>query len=149
GDEIVLAHHAVSVLYEIYQQIEDLRLNRDQFATALELAAVGVKNVASEENEQNCAPCCSPRGTNKRIAWRENQAHPNGKSSFAQGLAVRREPSCHPFERRSLDRIRMEAPVQPRDTRPPAGNLDASLAIGHGGRVMSYLRDFSMRAFWA
>jgi benzoate membrane transport protein len=89
-------------------------------------------------------PGCSNQG----IPWTDNQAHPNGKSSFAQSLAIRRRSSLPRFERRILDRIRKEALVQSRDILPPRG-LDRSPATGLGGRTMSYLRDFNMRAFWA
>jgi benzoate membrane transport protein len=90
-----------------------------------------------------------PRARKQRILWTDNQAHPKGKSSFAQSLAICREPSLPRFGRRPLDRIRMEALVTPRDIRPAGVTLDRSGTIGLGARAMSYLRDLNMRAFWA
>jgi hypothetical protein len=56
GDEIVLAHHPLSVLNEIYQQIEDLRLEGNQLAGALELAAIRVEGVTAAKDEQVLPP---------------------------------------------------------------------------------------------
>jgi benzoate membrane transport protein len=39
--------------------------------------------------------------------------------------------------------------MQPSEISSPRGTLDHSAAIGLGGRIMSYLRDFNMAAFWA
>ena len=52
GDEIVLAHHAVAVRNEMDQEVEDLRLERDQLAVTLELPAIGVEVEISEKDEQ-------------------------------------------------------------------------------------------------
>jgi benzoate membrane transport protein len=43
----------------------------------------------------------------------------------------------------------MEAFVPPREVHPPRGSRDPSVAIGLGGRTMSYLDDFNMAALWA
>ena len=43
GDQIVLADHAVAVLHQIDQQVEHLRLERDQIGAAPQLAPVGIK----------------------------------------------------------------------------------------------------------
>jgi hypothetical protein len=47
-EQIVLAHHAFSVLDEISQQVEDLWLDGDQPASATELTAVSVENAIFE-----------------------------------------------------------------------------------------------------
>ena len=49
GDEIVLADHAVAVFDQEDQQIEDLRLQRNQRAVPPQLAAIGVKCMICKE----------------------------------------------------------------------------------------------------
>src|SRR5215470_2669173 len=51
-DEIVLGYHAIAVLQEINQDIEDLRFDRDRAAFARQLATVRVEGDAFEKEQQ-------------------------------------------------------------------------------------------------
>ena len=56
GDQIVLAHHAVAILHEVKQQVEHLRLDRDQFRAAPKLAPVGIKYMIFKAKLHRAAP---------------------------------------------------------------------------------------------
>ena len=56
GNEIVLADDTVAIPDEMDQKVEDLRLERNQLATALELATIRVEGVASEQDRQIPSP---------------------------------------------------------------------------------------------
>ena len=43
SDEIVLAHHAMAILQQVYQQVEHLGLERDRPGAPSQLAAVKIK----------------------------------------------------------------------------------------------------------
>ena len=45
GEEVVLADDTVAVLQQVHQQIEYLRLNRNEIETAAELASVRIKRM--------------------------------------------------------------------------------------------------------
>src|SRR5262249_32709383 len=49
GNEIVSAHNAIAVLQQIKQKVENLRLHRNRFGVARELALVTIENAASED----------------------------------------------------------------------------------------------------
>src|SRR5207247_2274593 len=55
-DEVVLADHAVAVLQEINQEVEDLRLQRHQRVGPPQLPAVYVKYLIRKEKLQVVAP---------------------------------------------------------------------------------------------
>ena len=105
-EQIVLGDDVVAMLHQMHQQIEHLRLDRDDLAAAAQLAAVGVKQVVGELELQNCVPGCGevyaitvlirPRpplrgeGTSKVSA--KNQAALKAKSSTCPSLWVREGP---------------------------------------------------------
>ena len=49
SDQVVPAHHAIAVLQQIKQEIEDLRLHGNRFGVAREFALVTVENAAGED----------------------------------------------------------------------------------------------------
>lgn len=55
SDQVVPAHHAISVLQKIKQEIENLRFHSDRLGVARELALVTVENAAGE-NELHFDP---------------------------------------------------------------------------------------------
>src|SRR5262249_27667299 len=55
-DQVVLADHAVAVANQKNNEVEDLRLDRDERAFATQLAPVGIKNMVLEEEQQLAAP---------------------------------------------------------------------------------------------
>jgi hypothetical protein len=51
-DEIVPADHAILVADQVFQEIEDLRLDRNQIGAAPQLAPVGIESAVVEQIEQ-------------------------------------------------------------------------------------------------
>ena len=49
SNQVVPAHHAITVLQKIKQEIENLRFHGDRFGVARELALVTVENAAGED----------------------------------------------------------------------------------------------------
>jgi len=91
GNEIVLADDAVAVLDEMDQKVEDLRLERNQLATSLELPTIRVEDVASEQDRQIPSPAGPDDTQAPRPHWTDNHAHPKEKSSFrARSFAASR-----------------------------------------------------------
>lgn len=72
-EEVVLAHHAVAVLNQINQDVEDLRLQGDQLAATPELPTVDVEQVILKGELH--APAQSPN----------IRGFPRTKSNAAQG----------------------------------------------------------------
>jgi len=56
GDQVVLADHAVAIANQKNNEVEDLRLDRDERAFTTQLAPVGIKNIVLEEEQQLAAP---------------------------------------------------------------------------------------------
>src|SRR5262249_57596038 len=56
SDQVVLADHAVAVANEKNNEVEDLRLDRDERAFATQLAPVGIKNMVLHKKHQLTAP---------------------------------------------------------------------------------------------
>ena len=52
SDQIVLADHALPVADQVFQKIEDLRLDRNQIGPAAQLAPVGIESTILEQIEQ-------------------------------------------------------------------------------------------------
>jgi hypothetical protein len=50
SDEIVLADDSISVLHQVNQQVEDLRLDGNGLRPAVQLAPVGIKCMAGKVN---------------------------------------------------------------------------------------------------
>jgi hypothetical protein len=59
-DEIILAHHAVAIFHEMNQKIEHLRLDRDRFGAAPQLAPVCVKYLIGKKIFHVCALQAGP-----------------------------------------------------------------------------------------
>ena len=55
-DQVVLADHALPVADQIFQQVEHLRLDRNQIGAAAQLAPVGIEGTIRKEIAQFSAP---------------------------------------------------------------------------------------------
>ena len=78
----------MAVLHQINQQIEDLRLDRDQFGATPEFASVDVKQMIAKEKFQN--PLL-PRRSGQDVLARNYQALLNHKSTCSQSLPAEPE----------------------------------------------------------
>ena len=61
GDQVVLADDAVAILDQVDQQIEHLRLERDQLAAAPQFAPILIEGITLKEIA-NFSPLAQPRG---------------------------------------------------------------------------------------
>ena len=104
-EQIVLGDDVVAMLHQMHQQIEHLRLDRDDLAAAAQLAAVGVEQVVGELELQRCVPDCGgvyeitvlplprpPRGEGDFHVSAKNQAALKAKSSTCPSFWVREGP---------------------------------------------------------
>ena len=91
GDQVVLADHAVAIANQKNQEVEDLRLDRDERALATQLAPAGIKNIVLEEEQQLAAPGLpSPsRRELYRILRRQKSRRPQGQIKLASKTVAR------------------------------------------------------------
>ena len=85
GNQIILADHAIAVADQKNQQVEDLRLGRDERALATQLAPVGIKNVIFEVKQQVAAPI-SP------LLGEQTLPHPAGQPKIKPSSRTNQAP---------------------------------------------------------
>jgi hypothetical protein len=98
SDQVVLADHAVAIADQKSEEVEDLRLDRDERAFGTQLAPLEIENVVSEKEQQAVAPgspSLSTARTLPHFAHDQKSSHPQGQIKPASKAVARAVDILH------------------------------------------------------